>query len=419
MTTRRRPQPARGSRLTAAQEIRRHWPLLAVALIGGSLLPIAFYAVSLFMEDWQREFGWSRGDIAIANSSFTVALVISSPVAGWLIDRYGPRRPAMVSVVMLAGAFALVSQIGPDLGTLYAAYALVAVAGSATSPIAFTRSVCAYFHSARGLALGITVTGTALASMVAPIVVAATLDRFGWRGSWFAFSALALAVLPLLALWLKDPATDEAARDAQATGEQHGMTLQQAARASLFWILALSFFLTSTAILAALGHMTAILRDSGVSAPTALLMQSAMGVGLIGGRLFCGYVVDRVFAPRVYQIICTLAAAGFLLLAAGWGTATAAIGIVLIGVAMGAEYDLVAYLVSRYFGLAHYGRIYGWQYAITMLGGVVGPFVIAYAYGSTGDYGAYLLLAAGLLAVAALLLKGLGPYPRYPAPGVA
>lgn len=111
-------------------------------------------------------------------------------------------------------------------------------------------------------------------------------------------------------------------------------------------------------------------------------------------------------------MICAMGAAGFLLLALQGGAVTSAIGVVLVGAAMGAEYDLVAYLVSRYFGMAHYGRIYGWQYAFTMLGGVAGPFIIGGLYAGTGDYLVYLLLAAAMLVIAALLLRGLGPYPR-------
>ncbi len=123
-----------------------------------------------------------------------------------------------------------------------------------------------------------------------------------------------------------------------------------------------------------------ILRDSGLSTERAILLQSLMGIGLIFGRLLCGYIVDWVFAPLVFQIICATGAVGFLLIAAGGGALTSGIGIVLVGAAMGAEYDLVAYLVSRNFGLAHYGRIYGWQYAFTMLGGVAGPFIIGGLY---------------------------------------
>jgi MFS family permease len=397
--------------LTVIEEFRRNWLLLLVVLIGGSLLPIPIYALSLFIGSWAGEFGWARAETAIANSCFTIALVAASPLAGRVVDRFGSRIPAMTSLLLLAGGFALVSRVGPDLWTLYVAYALIGLGGAGTSAVAFTRPVCAFFHRARGLALGITVTGTALASLMTPIVVATTLGPLGWRGTWLVFAAMALCVFPLLMFGLKDAPAPTVARDAAANRPVGGMSFQVAFRTPSFWLMGLSFLLISTAILAALGHMMPILRDSGLSARTAILLQSGMGVGLILGRILCGYIVDRVFAPLVYQIICGMAAVGFLLLAGGWGVAASSIGIVLVGAAMGAEYDLVAYLVSRYFGLANYGRIYGWQFGFAMFGGVVGPFVIGFAYSSTGSYTAFLILACALAVVAGVLLRGLGPYP--------
>jgi MFS family permease len=401
--------------LSKGEELKRNWLLLLTALLGGAMLPMPIYSVSLFMESWGREFGWSRPEMGLANSSFTIAMVVAAPLTGRLIDRFGSRAPAMISLLLLAGMFAATTLVSEQIWTLYAAYALLAFAGAGTSPIAFTKTVCAYFERARGLALGITVTGTALASLLTPIVVAATIEDHGWRGSWIAFSLMSLALFPLLFFGLKDPARPAPAaygEDESPAPPLAGRSLSEAARTRGFWLMGAGFFLTSTAILAAIAHMTPILRGSGLSTEAAILLQSLMGIGLIFGRLLCGYIVDRVFAPLVFQIICAMGAGGFLLLALQGGAVTSAVGVMLVGAAMGAEYDLVAYLVSRYFGMAHYGRIYGWQYAFTMLGGVAGPFIIGGLYAGTGDYLAYLLLASGMLVIAALLLRGLGPYPR-------
>lgn len=400
---------------TKKGELKAHWLLLVTALLGGALLPVPVYSVSLFMESWEKEFGWSRSAMGIANSSFTIAMVLAAPITGRLVDRFGARRPALTSILLLAAMFAATSLIGGGIWTLYAAYALLAFAGSGTSPIAFTRAVCAFFQQARGLALGITVTGTALASLLTPVIVAATLERYGWRGSWIAFSIIAVAAFPLLLVGLKDPApaADNCAAGGKAPAPMvPGISLAEASRSRVFWLMGGGFFLLSTAILATLGHMSPILRDGGLAMETAILLQSLMGIGLIFGRLFCGYMADRVFAPAIFQVICALAAVGFVLLAGGWGVVPSGIGIVFVGVAMGAEYDLVAYLVSRYFGLGSYGRIYGWQYAFTMAGGVAGPFIIGGIYDSTGAYFAYILLASAMAVAAALLLRGLGPYPR-------
>jgi len=134
--------------LTKGEELKRNWLLLLTALLGGAMLPIPIYSVSLFMESWGREFGWSRPEMGLANSSFTIAMVVAAPITGRLIDRFGSRAPAMISLLLLAGMFAATSLVNEQIWTLYAAYALLAFAGSGTSPIAFTKTVCAYFERA-------------------------------------------------------------------------------------------------------------------------------------------------------------------------------------------------------------------------------------------------------------------------------
>ncbi len=84
--------------------MRRNWLLLLTALLGGALLPIPVYSVSLFMDSWNGEFGWSRPAIGIANSSFTIAMVLAAPITGRLIDRFGSRAPAMISLLLLLAA---------------------------------------------------------------------------------------------------------------------------------------------------------------------------------------------------------------------------------------------------------------------------------------------------------------------------
>jgi MFS family permease len=89
----------------------------------------------------------------------------------------------------------------------------------------------------------------------------------------------------------------------------------------------------------------------------------------------------------------------------------------LIGFAAGAELDLMAFFAARYFGLAHYSKIYGILYAILAVAGGVAPMLFARVYDQTASYEISFLIATGLFLFGALVVLALGRYPQPPSPG--
>jgi MFS family permease len=123
-----------------------------------------------------------------------------------------------------------------------------------------------------------------------------------------------------------------------------------------------------------------------------------------------GYLLDRLFAPRVAIGVCLMAAAGCVLFLAQ-GASAATLTAIALGFAVGAELDLLGFLVARYFGLAQFGRVYGWQYAVFVFSSGVGPLWVGAIRDATGNYDLTLTLSsAGLLAACVMFLL----LPRYP-----
>jgi cyanate permease len=188
------------------------------------------------------------------------------------------------------------------------------------------------------------------------------------------------------------------------------MSGREAWHTGTFWLLVGAFFLMSVSFQGQLVHLVPLLTDRGVSAQSAALAISVMSVGGLLGRVGAGYLLDRFFAPSVAIWLFCAAAFGSLLLwsgAAGGGTVVA---VVLIGLAQGAEFDLMAYTVSRYFGLRAFGEIYGYTFAAFALGGVIGPLLMGVGFDATGSYR---LVLGGFVATtltAAGLMSRLGPY---------
>ncbi len=94
----------------------------------------------------------------------------------------------------------------------------------------------------------------------------------------------------------------------------------------------------------------------------------------------------------------------------------AAAAIFILGMAAGVEYDLMAYLVSRYFGLLHYAAIYGALYGFFALGAGIGPAVFGWSFDETGSYDTILKISSLLFLVGALPLVMLGKYRDYTQP---
>jgi cyanate permease len=121
---------------------------------------------------------------------------------------------------------------------------------------------------------------------------------------------------------------------------------------------------------------------------------------------------DRFFAPRVAALIFASAAAGMGLLGIANSRAVALIAAFFIGIGLGAEVDIMAYLTSRYFGLRSFGAIYGFLFAGFLLAGGLGTYLMGAAFDATGSYALPLTVFCAMTLIGAALMMRLGPY-RY------
>ena len=144
------------------------------------------------------------------------------------------------------------------------------------------------------------------------------------------------------------------------------------------------------------------------------MVTASMGLALIAGRTFAGYLMDRFFAPYVAVAFLLGPLTGTLVLAQGGVGNGALLCGVLIGLAAGAEVDVLAYLVSRYFGSRAYATNYSWLYAGWAAGSGMGPALAARAYDTLGTCQPALYGYGGIFVAVCLLMSRLGPYPLWP-----
>jgi len=253
-----------------------------------------------------------------------------------------------------------------------------------------------------------------------PPVAQRLISLLGWRSAYATLSVLGLVVaIPMVVLFLRDSPKEKGLlpdggadflAQSEERPEKQGLTWSAARSSSTFWLMLSSFSLVGASVHACVIHLVSMLTDRGVSAENAALASSALGVALLLGRVGSGYVLDRVFAPYVAIFFFSGVACGLSLLWVGAGGAAAFVGASLVGLGMGAEGDLIAYLTGRYFGLRSFGEIYGYLFSAFTLSGALGSLLMAIGFDRAGSY--RLPLAFFLIATitAVVLMTRLGQY---------
>ncbi|WP_165321580.1 MFS transporter [Rhizorhabdus phycosphaerae] len=400
-------------------EFRRGWPILLAALlgIGCGLAAMPFYTAGVFAPHLAREFGWSLGEIMAGLTITTVTVVVAAPVTGMLCDRYGTRPIAIASLACFGLAYLSLAALGNSLVQFYATWAVAAALGAGTLPITFTRTVNQWFDRHRGLALGIAMTGTGLFGIVCKPLLAWVIGLHGWRAGYFALGLLPLLVaLPMVVLLFREQKAAAPALTAVEDGNVEaltGLSRKQALGHWRFWLIAIILFPISFALAGAVPNLEPILLDRGLDAQTILTITPLIGLASIAGRLIGGLLLDRFWAPAVAFILLGMPAISCVILAGGTlDPGMARFAILLIGFALGIEYDVVAYLTSRFFGMRAYSAIYSIFYVCFATGAGFAPLVFGVIRDRTQDFAPALLASAVILPLCSAAFLFLGRYPR-------
>jgi MFS family permease len=399
-------------------EWRRGWPLVAIIALILTCTPITLpvYTLGVFVKPLQVEFGWGRGQIETAILFSTGISALCAPLMGELVQRYGARRSILPGIAGVALAFAFASQISNSLWQFFGAYALMAILGAGASAIACTQLVNGAFNASRGLALGMALSGTGLCAVLMPKIATWALELWGWRGAYVALAATAmLVVLPLAYLFVPRDAGHREAKRAESAAvasqsKAKGIPVSEAVQSRQFWILGLSIALAYLAIGGIIPNIIPALTDKGMTAQVAGSVMSGYGLAIVLGRISVGALLDRFWAPAVAVAVMVPAALACFVFTLPAGLATYAIAVLVIGVATGMEFDVLAYMVTRYFGMRDYARIYGRLYVFLAGAAGVSPMLFGFLHDNTGGYDFAFQASAAALALGGLLLLTLGRY---------
>lgn len=420
------PHPPHGSHAPRGlgidlTEFKNAWRIVVLATLGLAVNSNSsmLYAYGAMMVPLQQTFDWARADLQSAVSFMFLGSVVASQIVGWLNMRFGMKRVTIISLCALSLSFIAMTRMGPSIVTLYLSFFLMSMASMGTMHVTWTHLVNLWFEHNRGLALALVLSGTGLAAMLIPSAVSSVITRWNWQAAFWLLAALPVVlVLPLVLAWMKEPAR-AAVRvggpQAPAAAPAAGVSLREGVRNPRFWLLNIALSMIVACVVTLVTNGVPLLRDKGLEAVDAARIFGSFGLSLILGRVVVGYLVDRLWAPGVAAVALSLPALGCLLLGtSGAGdTAWLVAGVMLVGIGAGAEFDLAAFLVSRYFGMRDYGRLFGIHLGLITLASTLAPWLFGQLYRSTGSYQATLMVCGPLFLAGGLALLALGRYPTF------
>ncbi|MSO99395.1 MAG: MFS transporter [Rhodospirillaceae bacterium] len=399
-------------------EFKHDGGVVAAAMVGimASCITLVNYSIGVFVIPLSTEFGWSRQEILLATSFVTGGALFTSFIIGWLADRIDLGRLVIGSQLGFGLAFCALGLFVQGLTMFYGIYLSMAFLAGGTLPITFTKIVAAKFVRRRGLAIGLTLSGTGLAGLVVPPYVGYFVNAYGWRVGFFAVATLPLfAAMPLAIAFLRR-AVPHAADSATPSPVNYGMSFGEALRSWRFWMLAVAFFLASGASTGMSTNLVPLLIERGYAAPTAANMAAVFGFAVICGRIIMGSLADRFWAPPLAMAFLAPAAVATYLISVGhYDINIALLMIAIVGLATGAEGDLLSYIVTRYFGIRAYGKIFAGIFVAFISAIAISAPLFGYAYDVYKSYGVAMTIAAVAWFVCGLMFLTLGPYPVWQA----
>lgn len=397
-------------------EFTHGWKTLFAATIGTmcGIFTLTNYSQGFFVGPVTAEFGWTTSQFFLSYTVLMCSGLVTGPVIGSIAEKYGLRLIGIIGLIGHSAGYVLLSFNNGSLLVWYGSFALLAIMGAGSLPIVWTGVLNGWFKKHRGKAIGITMAGTGLGAFFLPPIVEFLISNYGWRTAYRGIGIGALLIsLPIVFGFMREKKGAVRSDGTQLPADQaYGLTRREAMGTANFWILGVVLFATVLVLAGLLSNFERIMSERGFERSSIAAIAAFMGLTVVIGRLLVGALVDRFWAPGVAAVFFVLPTIGLLLLNNVEVTFTIGVFVAIaIGLAAGAELDLLAYLTSRYFGQLHYAAIFGAIIAFFTVGAGIAPPIFGAAAQAFGGYTMVLNAAIVLLIVSIVLFLSLGKYP--------
>jgi len=378
-----------------------------------SIVGLALYGLPFYYDFMVREFGWSRTQVTSGNA---LSKLLVGPLfgfmAGWIVGRIGPRRLMMSGIVMAGVALIGLAHM-TSLWMFYAFYLLNAIGYVCGGPLPNQVLLSRWFDKARGKAMGFAYLGIGIGGYLVLFLSPRLVTAFGWRGALQVLGILIILLALPLAYFVRDkpdsagPAPAPGAKSPTALAPMGGIFRNPA-----FYFLALGSMCSIGAVGGTNQHLKLFLSlDLQFSQTAAASIASTVLACSIFGRLFMGWLADRIPRKHVMILIYTLIAGSIPLLFFADTPAALYAFAVIFGIGLGGEYMIIPLMAAELFGVRVLGRLMGVILTADGVAEATFPMLVGYLRDTTGSYrtGFVVLIAlalAGTVAIAFLPRRG-------------
>ena len=362
----------------------------------------AFYGQSLYLVELQRLHGWSSFDLSMASTLSYLAGAGLVIFVGEVLIKIGPRRFLLGGVVCLGLAVGLLGQVHLPW-QLYSAYLLLAVGWSALNVVAISALIARWFDHNRSMAISMALNGASVGGVVGAPALIAAIGHLGFGAALGAGALLMGAVLvPMILAWGRfPPATPRS--QSTSVGRIGYWTRARALRSLAFWSLAGPFALALFAQVGILVHLMAILEPK-VGHAAAGLAISIISFMAVLGRLALGLLAARLHLRRASAVFLLSQSVALVLLDGSHSLSMILVACALFGLTIGNVITLPAMIVQREFDAGSFSLIVGMSTAVGQVTYAFGPGLLGLLHDHSGSYRAPILLCAGLLGSAAVMV---------------
>lgn len=385
-------------------ELLQNWRVLLAAGLGMAVgLQMFSYITSIFAPFLIKEFGWARSTFALIGFTMLVTLP-TMPIAGRLADRFGAKRMAAIGVALLPLVIWSFSRIDGQFRTYFICSAGVMAVGCLTSPVTYTRLIVEKFDKARGLALTIVMSAPALTGIFVPPFLTGFMADHGWRDAYQVLAAFVLVAGVIAILLIPKGCGDAPPRKVKAASAPRERHFGEVLATPAFWAIFAGVLLTTLHTPLHGSQFVVLLNEQGLDGMAAARMVQVYSLGTLIGRIACGLALDHYSSRIVAALSMVLPAFGLSLLASPFDAAWAiGLAVFLVGVTVGAEGDLLSFLVGRYFRMEIFGTALGLCYCALYIASLSGVMLNSALLRAYDTFAPFLWITAGSVLIGSLL----------------
>ena len=366
-----------------------------------SIVGVALYGLPFFYDFFVRDLGWTRAEVTSGNA---LSKLLVGPIfgfaAGWIVDRFGPRRLMLAGILMAGGALVGLGAVS-TLGFFYVCYLLNALGYVCGGPLPNQVLLSRWFDENRGKAMGFAYLGIGIGGTLVPLVATSLTSAYGWRAALQILGVLMVAVALPMAWFVKD-APD-------APGTEHAapapvpVPISAILRTPAFYLLVIGSMCSIGAVGGTVQNLKLFLSlDLGLAQMSVAQIQSLVLFSSLIGRVLMGVLADRWPRKRVMLLIYAIVAASIPLLFIADRPWARPLFAVLFGIGLGGDYMIIPLMAADLFGVATLGRLLGIVLTADGVGEAAAPMLVAHMRDASGSYAAGFSVLIGLAAVGAI-----------------